>query len=72
MINGDGYTKTIEISDTGMVVAKVYNPIGTRVGLKFFNGIFDIAENRFIKAHSWADRHIKTCAKYEVLPKNNG
>lgn len=59
------YRKEIILSDTGMVIAEVFNG-ARRCGLKFFDNPFVTKENKFIKAHEWADGHIKLCRQYEV------
>ena len=59
------FGKTIEQTDTGMVVAKVFNlATGERVGLEFFSFPFSSQERRLIKAHSWADKWIANCETY--------
>lgn len=58
------YTKTIEQTDTGMVIASVWNPNGGRIGLAFFNFPPFFQAARLKRAHRWADRWIANCEKY--------
>lgn len=55
------YTKTIEQTDTGMVVAKVYNSAGARVGIEFFTWPCFSQRRRLERAHKWADKWIANC-----------
>lgn len=66
--------KEIEITDTGMIVARVYCEDGRRTALEFF-GISLIdefiksperTEQNCMKAHAWADKMIVVCDKYET------
>jgi len=58
------YVKTIEQSDTGMVIASVVSvATGKRVGLAFFHLAFG-QKHRLKRAHAWADRWIKNCQTY--------
>lgn len=64
------YSKSVEISDTGMVAASVFahaadNHCLRRTGLKFFNTTFTSLEYRTKKAHEWADKHMKLCLENE-------
>ncbi|HBG32056.1 MAG TPA: hypothetical protein DDW98_15765 [Gammaproteobacteria bacterium] len=63
------YRKVIEVTCTGMVVAQVFSADGRRVGLELFAGILGNSpgaiERRFKRAHSWADKQISVCEKYE-------
>ncbi len=59
------YTKKIESTSTGMVVASCYHINGDRVGVEFFSNPFNSLETRFIKAHKWADKRIEICEKHE-------
>jgi hypothetical protein len=63
------YRKQIQITFTGMVVAKVFFKKDRPVGLQFYNSIFDSKKRRFLKAHKWADQHIKLCEDYETLTR---
>jgi len=67
----DHYTKTVEVSDTGMVTASVFANAEDghqvrRVGLKFFGNPFTSLKSRLKKAHIWADEHAETCQNGEV------
>lgn len=54
----------IEQTDTGMVIAKVYNEAGARVGLEFFCWPPFFQEMRFKRAHKWTEKWIANCEKY--------
>lgn len=66
--------KEIEITDTGMIVARVYCEDGRRTALEFFgNGFLDQfissperTEKHCLEAHKWADKMIEVCDKYEI------
>lgn len=62
---GPAFSKTVEMTDTDMVIATVRNAMGKRVGLEFFFSPFDSKESRFRKAHKWADDHIALCEHYQ-------
>lgn len=70
----DYYSKTVEITDTGMVIASVFAHAADghrlrRVGLKFFTPLFrttSMIEKSAAKSHKWADEYIKVCNKHEV------
>lgn len=69
------YSKTIEISDTYMVIASVHahaedDHTLRRVGVEFFFSPFSSLENRCKKAHKWADNHIEICKANEVQYAN--
>src|SRR5690606_23621291 len=64
------YLKFIEVTQTGMVVARVlHEESGRCVGLEFFSSLFmtNLAVERlFQKAHDWADKRIQLCQAYET------
>lgn len=65
------YSKTVEISDTGMVTAEVFAHAVDghklrRVGVAFFTNHFNSIEIRCKKAHNWANERIVICKYYEV------
>lgn len=67
----DHYTKTVEVSDTGMVIARVFanaedNHELRRVGVDFFSNPFLSLERRIKQAHKWADKHAEICKNGEV------
>lgn len=64
------YIKNIEKTDTGMVIARVYDvSTGKRVGLEFFHTYFWRNQERTLKrAHAWTDQWISNCSKY-CVPK---
>lgn len=63
------YHKVIEQTDTGMVIASVYDNItGNRIGLEFFTWPPLIQETRLKRAHKWADKWIENCIKYCTQP----
>lgn len=75
------YYKEIEITCTGMIIARVFCVDGRRTGLEFFNtGFLDQSRNkqapehiekRCIEAHKWADKMIEICDKYEITTGEN-
>jgi hypothetical protein len=58
------YTKEIEQTDTGMVIAYVWDVRGERVGLEFFYWPPFFQAARLRRAHKWADRWVANCEKY--------
>jgi len=60
------FNKAIQQSDTGMVIASVFDESGQRVGLKMFTWPpFDRNQHkRLERAHSWADKWIENCERY--------
>ena len=61
--------KEIEVTSTGMVIARVISNDGHVSGLEFFNGVF--SSNKSVKrscrrAHAWADERIKLVDKEET------
>ena len=63
------YRKEIEVSSTGMVIARVIDDCGGTKGLEFFSSIFNTnkrVEKNCKKAHSWADERIAVCERQEV------
>lgn len=71
------YSKTVEITDTGMVVAEVFahaadGHVLRRVGCECFSNPFNNDETRFEKAHAWAGKRINLCEDYEVQYKQLG
>jgi hypothetical protein len=58
------YEKIIEQTDTGMVVAKVLDSTGERVGLEFFHWPPFRQERRLQRAHAWADKWVRNCEMY--------
>lgn len=59
------HVKFISQSDTGVVIASVYNQnTGNRVGLEFFHWPPFFQERRLQRAHRWADEWMKNCEKY--------
>lgn len=70
------YSKQIQVTDTGMIVAQVFAEGGRRVGLRFFDpstfGFNDTVgkiEKACKKAHAWADDYMAMCERQEVMPK---
>lgn len=64
----DEYRKKIEITDTGMVIASVFDANGNRKGLEFFTQFIstnNAVERSLKKAHAWADQRIHLCMLYE-------
>ena len=68
------YEKSVKITSTGMVVAKVLRlrkndkyMIDT-VGIFFFHSPFMSLKGRFKRAHIKADERIALCEKYESGP----
>lgn len=62
------YRKEIEVTDTGMVIARVFAEDGRRVGLKFFTPFARTVSSidRHAKAaHRWADAYIQMCLTVE-------
>jgi hypothetical protein len=64
------YSKTVEVSDTAMVIASVHAHAEDghclrRVGVSFFLWNFNTLETRAKKAHKWADKRILECKAYE-------
>lgn len=68
-MNSTKYTKKIEVTDTGMVIASVYRTSDSkRVGLEFFNSIIKtqrLMDNTCKRAHNWTDWWIKMCEDNE-------
>ena len=60
------YLKEVEITYTGMVIARVFSPDGRRTGLEFFTNPFKSVESRAVQAHAWADKHMDICERMEV------
>lgn len=63
------YTKSVEVSSTGMVIVSVCNDTGRKCGLAFFSPFFGTnkgVERMCRKAHTWADERIRICEKQEV------
>jgi len=66
--------KEIEITCTGMIIARVFCEDGRRTGLEFFGvGFLDQfissperTEKHCLEAHKWADKMIEVCGKYEI------
>lgn len=68
--------KEIEITCTGMIIARVFCEDGRRTGLEYFNiSILDQftkknypvhLEKRCKEAHEWADKVVAICDKYEI------
>lgn len=73
--------KEIEITSTGMIVARVYCEDGRRTALEFFNSGFldqfrnknapEHLEKRCKEAHEWADKMIDVADKYEIKAGEN-
>jgi len=64
-----GYTKEIEVSSTGMVIARVKDSKGNTKGLEFFGSIIrtnKAVEKKCKKAHKWADDRIAMCERQEI------
>ena len=64
------YTKEIEVTATGMVVARVKHKNGDCKGLEFFSPIFytnKTIEKNCEKAHKWANERLLLCCRQEVL-----
>lgn len=62
------YTKKIEITDTGQVIASVFASDGRRVGLQFFTSFLYTVKStkrNAIRAHKWADDYIALCEGFE-------
>jgi len=63
------YYKEVEVSDFGMVIARVFKSDGRRVGLEFFSNSWKFGENaikdKCKRAHKWCDERIKTCVEHE-------
>ena len=62
------YTKEIEVTSTGMIVAKVRDSNGNCKGTEFFSSMFSTnkaIEKKYRKAHKWADDRIAICVKHE-------
>lgn len=63
------YRKDIEVTSTGMVVAKVMDSDGRVKGLEFFSAFIrtnKAVEKQCKKAHKWADERIAICKRQEV------
>lgn len=65
------YTKTIEISDTGIVFAQVYAHAADghqlrRVGFNHYSAFWMDIGQRAERAHKWADNYMAICQQYEV------
>lgn len=65
------YTKRVEVTTTGMVVAEVFAPDGRRTGLEFFGMYWPWltekgVRNRCEAAHAWADARIASCQRFET------
>jgi len=63
------YRKEIEITDTGMVVARVFGG-DRRCGLEFFTSIRSsnkVVEKKAKQAHKWADERIRICKLQECI-----
>ena len=63
------YKKEIEVTSTGMVVARVKDELGNTKGLEFFSALISTnkaVERKCKKAHSWADERIKICERQEI------
>lgn len=64
------YRKEIEVTDTGMIVARVFHKDGRRVGLKFFTpwGLrtTKAIKKHGLKAHAWADAYMLMCETIEI------
>jgi hypothetical protein len=66
------YEISIKKRDSGYVFAEVNrlnsetNECLSRVSYKDFSGVFDSTEQRFQKAHKWANNEIALLKKYEV------
>ena len=70
-MNNEGqYLKEIEVTSTGMIVAKVRGKVGGSVkGVNFFSSIFNSNKNiekNCKKAHLWADELILVCIRQET------
>jgi hypothetical protein len=69
------YTKQIQVTDTGMVIARVFAPDGRRVSWETFGGasFFRKSPARVAKhimdAHAWADSMLYVVEQGEVMPR---
>jgi len=66
----EGYRKEIEITSTGMVIARVIGPDGLKKGYKFFDQFISTpanVERSCKKAHAWSDEYMKICERQECL-----
>ena len=63
------YKKEIEITSTGMVIAKVVDEKGSAKGLEFFSQFISTnssVERSCKKAHAWANERIAVCERQET------
>lgn len=67
------YSKEIEITATGMVIARVFGVEMRCAGLEFFSSPFSSSnatvEKNARKANEWADERIRICETWEFSDK---